>query len=85
MKSLLGVGNESEEQHGLRLVNNLVHNLAVMSFAGDLDAMVAQLDYTISHGLSSRDVESGLDRALMAIRDYVVAERSDPSCNEEED
>src|SRR5208283_1643033 len=79
MRSKL-VGKETDQQHSIRLVNNLVQLLAQMSFCGDTQTMVYQLEFhagdvSISfHAgdvcISDRDFQ--LDALLLKVRDYVV-------------
>ena len=70
MKSKL-VGRETDQQHSIRLVNNLVQLLAQMSFCGDTQTMVYQLEFHAQDVcLSDRDLE--LDALLLKVRDYIV-------------
>ncbi len=70
MRSKL-IGRETEQQHSIRLVNNLVQLLAQMSFCGDTQTMVYQLEFHAGDVcLSDRDLE--LDALLLKVRDYVV-------------
>src|SRR5208282_6901018 len=70
MRSKL-VGRETDQQVSIRLVNNLVQLLAQMSFCGDLQTMVHQLEFHAQDVcLSDRDLD--LDELLLTVRDYVV-------------
>src|SRR5208283_2871184 len=70
MRSKL-VGRETDQQHSIRLVNNLVQLLAQMSFCGDTQTMVYQLEFHAGDvSISFRDFQ--LDALLLKVRDYVV-------------
>jgi hypothetical protein len=70
MKSKM-VGRETKEQESLRLCQNLVESLALMSFCGDAEVMADQLAFQATD-LPASDVESGLRKVLLSICDYVI-------------